>query len=57
TAEEYAQLAAFYAKIGQNQNAIAATNEAIKIDPNFRDDGEKFLKLLETGELLNNEQN
>ena len=55
SADNFAKLAALYAKIGNNIKARELTDMAVKIDPNFTQESEKFLQLLESGELLNKE--
>tara|TARA_Y100000310_G_C20696651_1_gene826180 strand:+ start:2119 stop:4599 length:2481 start_codon:yes stop_codon:yes gene_type:complete len=50
--ENYAKLAAIYAKVGQNQKAREITQMAIDLDPNFATEAETFLDLLNKGELL-----
>lgn len=50
----YAQLAALYAKLGQNDKAIEATNRAVELDPAFAAEAKIFKEQLEAGELLDN---
>lgn len=52
TAENYASVAALDAKIGDNQKARDAVAEAVKLNPDFAAESEKFLKLLDQGALL-----
>lgn len=54
SAPNYAQLAAIHAKLGNNEEARLATQEAITIDPDFAEEGNEFLRLLESGQLLDN---
>ncbi len=48
----YAELAALYAKIGRNQDAIKATNKAVELDPSFAAEAKLFIEKLNSGELL-----
>jgi O-antigen ligase/Tfp pilus assembly protein PilF len=45
-AQLYASLAAAYAKIGNYQSAIKAARKSAEIDPNFKEEAEKFIKSL-----------
>ena len=51
-AEHYAQLAAVYAKLGQNQEAKAASQKAVELNPSFAAESQKFLELLDFGQLI-----
>ncbi|MDX9893250.1 MAG: O-antigen ligase family protein [Patescibacteria group bacterium] len=52
TADNYAQLAAIHAKLGQNEQARQATQRAVEINPEFSGQAQQFLQLLDQGELL-----
>ena len=56
TADQYAQLAAIYAKFGQNDQARAATQRAVELNPQFAKEAEIFIKELEAGNLLDDSQ-
>ncbi|NUM25132.1 MAG: O-antigen ligase family protein [Candidatus Buchananbacteria bacterium] len=52
SAANYAKLAAMYAAIGENQKAKELTQRAVNLNPDFAAEAQKFLELLEQGELL-----
>ena len=49
---DYAKLAAYYAKLGLNQEAREATKEAVRLYPALFEESKYFLELLDKGELL-----
>lgn len=50
--QNFAQLAGFYARVGQNAKARQAAENAIALDSKFKDQAADFFKALDTGELL-----
>jgi len=51
TATNYAVLAAMYSKVGNIEKAKEATQKAVELDPTFAAEAERFLEMLESGEL------
>jgi len=49
--EHYPQLAALYAKIGENQKAVEVTQKAVELNPEFKQEAELFIDLLNQGKL------
>jgi len=47
-----AQLAAVYAKLGQNDKAYDSVMKAVELDSNLKETADKFLEMLGNGELL-----
>ncbi len=47
--QSHISLAAIYLKMNQNQNAIEEIRNAIALDPKFKDQGEYYIKQIESG--------